>query len=219
MTEILDRADVARVLVDPRFTVPTADASATTPFDRFRALASRFANGPVHDARRERLAAMLAALDLTELGAIAAARTRRWVEASGGDPDLDAVARHVPVTALARSLGFRDADALPPFVESIADRYASGHAPDRVDGAEQPSDSAEDAAVDRLLTASGATGQEAALRVQLLVQAFAARPRSLAPFARDRRGRHRRAASTTAEHTATRALRAPEPNPPGGRPC
>ncbi len=165
MTEITERAEVAGILADPRFLVPEADAPAIGPFDRFRSLVSRFANGAVHDARRERLEAMLGALDPAMLGAVAAARTRAALDAHAGF-DSGTIAWHVPVATLAEGLGFEDPDAMPACVAAIVDRYASGRPTD---------DATEDAATELLLAASG-TGDddERVLRVQLLVQAFAA---------------------------------------------
>lgn len=168
MTEIIDRADVARILADPRFVVPEADAAATAPSDRFRALASRLANGGPHDARRRHLDRMVAALRPDELARLATTRTRRALEAEETERvDVAAIARDVPVATLAEALGFSDPAALPPLVATVARRYASG----------APTDAAaEDLAITRLLTAApaGADAEARVLAVQLLVQAFAA---------------------------------------------
>ncbi|MDQ0895822.1 hypothetical protein [Agromyces ramosus] len=168
MTEITDRAEVARILADPRFVVPEADAAATTPFDRFRAHASRFANGAPHDARRGRLDQLAEALRPAELARLAAARTRRFLEAEGTRRvEVAAIARSVPVATLAEALGFSDPPALPPLVATVAHRYASG----------APTDAAaEDLAITRLLSAapSGTDAEARVLAVQLLVQAFTA---------------------------------------------
>jgi hypothetical protein len=165
MTEIIDRADVALILADPRFLVPEADAAASTPFERFRADASRFSNGAVHDARRRRLESMLAGIELAALARTAASLTRATLEAEPASL-VATIARHVPVTALSLQLGFRHAESLPPLVAAIADAYASGRATDAA---------AADAATVRLLDAApGADASDDTLLVQLLVQAYAA---------------------------------------------
>ena len=164
MTEIIERTEVARILADPRFLVPEADASASTPFDRFRALASRFANGAAHDARRARLDAMLASLRPAALAELAAARTRDALD-HGGDASI--IARQVPVATLAAAVGFTEPDGLPALVAQVTGRYASGTATDAA---------AEDAAIERLLAAAApaADDEGRVLSVQLLVQAHAA---------------------------------------------
>lgn len=167
MDEIIDRADVARILADPRFQVPEADAAAASTFDRFRAGGSRFVNGAVHDQRRARLEELLASLAPGVLAEEAAARTRLMVDAIE-DVTLVAVAGHVPVATLAHALAFRDPDEAPALVARIAGRYPTGRQ------AETGNATAEDSAIERLRAASGAQGGEADLRVQLLVQAHAA---------------------------------------------
>ena len=173
MTEIIERADVARILADPRFMVPEADATGATTFERFRARVSRFANGAVHHERRARLEGILATLDPRALAEDAATRTRRMLDEDGGSApevgaDADTVARHVPVATLAHGLGFRDPGLAPALVARIAHRYARGHGVPAADAA------AEDSATERLLAASGATDDDGDLLVQLLVQAFVA---------------------------------------------
>lgn len=168
MTEIIERAEVARILADPHFLVPEADAAATSSFDRFRALASRFANGASHEARRGRLERMLAALDPDELAESATAHTRNALAVRATERvDVASIARSVPVASLAAALGFRDPESLPPLVAAIAGRYAGGAATDAT---------ADDLAIVRLLAAAprDADDDARALRVQLLVQAFAA---------------------------------------------
>ncbi|MBT2518977.1 hypothetical protein J7E29_16160 [Streptomyces sp. ISL-90] len=165
MTEIIDRADVALILADPRFLVPEADAAAPTPFERFRADVSRFSNGAVHDARRRRLESMLAGIELAALARTAASLTRTALEAEPA-PSVATVARHVPVTALGMQLGFRQAESLPPLAAEIADAYSSGRVTDAA---------AADTATMRLLdSAPGTDAPDDALLVQLLVQAYAA---------------------------------------------
>ncbi|WP_448004336.1 hypothetical protein [Agromyces bauzanensis] len=160
MTDVIDRHEVERILADPAFRVPEADAATTRPADRFRARASRFVNGAAHDARRRRLEELLATLDSGALATAAAARTRAMAPAGA-----DAVAVQVPVACLAAQLGFADADSTPDPVAVLADHYPAGG----------PSDAA-DAALVRLLTAAPPPGRgdrrdDAVLRVQLLVQA------------------------------------------------
>src|SRR5918993_5723530 len=163
MTEIIERAEVERILREPRYPVPEAEASSTAPFDRFRARASRFANGAVHDARRRRLDATLTALRPEELARLAGSRTRG---ALARGADITRIARSVPVAVLGEALGFSEPDGLPPLVGQVTARYASGTATDTA---------AEDAAITRLLAAAPARDDEArVLLVQLLVQAHAA---------------------------------------------
>lgn len=165
MTTITDSTGARRVLADPRFLVPEADASPA-PLGRFRADVSRFANGPVHDGRRRRLEAMLGELDVERLAHAAAARTAAMVAHAGSNVAL--VARQVPVATIADELGFPAPDTLPPPVAEVAAVYPSG----------LPSDSADDAVL-RLLDAATGPGHsrgsaDAVLRVQLLVQSYAA---------------------------------------------
>ena len=70
MTTIADSRRVARVLEDPRYLVPEADAAATAPFDAFRRAVSRFANGPVHVERRADVDALLARLNHANRGGV-----------------------------------------------------------------------------------------------------------------------------------------------------
>jgi hypothetical protein len=193
VTEIIDPADVVRIFEDPRFLVPEPNAPAVTSFDLFRARVSRFANGTTHAERRARLNGMLAMLDPGALAADAGARTRRMLRAHA-DPQsvrdderrtqacgtqargtlTAAIARHVPVATLALALGFRDPDEAPPLVARVADEYPTGRrtAIGRQD--EIGTAMTEDEAIERLRTTSGAQGGEGDLRVQLLVQAYAA---------------------------------------------
>jgi len=165
MTRITDGTEARRVLTDPRFLVPAADASAGA-FGRFRADVSRFTNGSVHDERRRRLEAMLGECDLERLAHIAAARTAAMC--AQADADVALIARQVPVAALAHELGFAASDALPLLVAEVAAGYASGLASE-----------AADEAVLQLLEAARLADHDrrpadAALRVQLLVQSYAA---------------------------------------------
>lgn len=168
MIEVTDRADVERILEDPAHLVPEADAAATRPWERLRARASRFVNGPVHDLRRGRLEAVLDGVPPEALANAASARARSMLPA-----DADELAVHVPVATLAGLLGFAEPDAAPELVAVLAEHYPAG----------SWSAAADDAAT-RLLaaapTAGGSGGDvdddglEAALLVQLLVQAHAA---------------------------------------------
>ena len=178
MTDLIDRADVERVLRDPRFTVPEASADAVRPMGRFRSRASRFANGAAHERRRAHLHALLGLLDDGRLEADAAARTRALIAgAPPTDLDVAGIAREVPVACLAGQLGFSEPDSAPRLIAEVAGAY--------VDGTE--SDAA-DAAIERLLATAPRRHDHAAhtasrgavpdddveLRVQLLVQAHAA---------------------------------------------
>ena len=159
--EIFDRSDVERILMDSRFRVPEADASATGPADRFRAGVSRFTNGALHDERRRRLEELLAEIDPDALAAAAASRIRAIAPV-----DADEAAAHVPVACLAAELGFDEPESLPPLVAVLAAHYPRGG----------PSDAADAAAARLMAAAPVASGHDddAVLRVQLLVQAYAA---------------------------------------------
>lgn len=159
--EIIDRRDAERILADPEFRVPEADASATGLAERLRARASRFTNGAVHEDRRRRLEGLLDGMDPDTLAVAAAARTRTLATAGA-----ESVAAHVPVACLAEGLGFDDPESLPPLVAVLAANYPHG-------GASQSAD----AAAARLLAAAPARTAvhgDAELRIQLLVQAHAA---------------------------------------------
>jgi hypothetical protein len=194
MTELIDRADAERVLGDPRYLVPEADAAAARPMARFRSRASRFVNGPTHERRRARLIELLGLLDPDELAAAAAARTRALLAIAGppdrhphatepgiAAPDVAAIARRVPVASLAERLGFDRPDDVPPLVAVVAAPYASGADSDDADAAiarllaaapRRPA--AATRAADGLDGGSDDDLDDAALRVQLLVQAFTA---------------------------------------------
>ncbi|RZS66591.1 cytochrome P450 [Agromyces ramosus] len=174
MTDLIDRADVERVLRDPRFTVPEASAEARRPMGRLRSGASRFANGSTHERRRAHLVDLLGLLDARRLEADAAARTRALV---AGTPrarlDVPGIARTVPVACLAGQLGFAEPDEAPRLVAEAAEAYANG----------TESDAADEAVLRLLATAPRRAGgdadgvghdNDAELRVQLLVQAYAA---------------------------------------------
>lgn len=172
MTEITDRADVERILHDPAFVVAEADPTATRPADRFRARASRFANGAEHEGRRRRLEAMLAAMDPDVLATVARSRTR-----AGAGADAEEVAARVPVATLAERLGFAEPGAAPPLVAALADHYPTGSPSAAADAAAVRLVAAarEHAHPDTSATADAdAREEDAALRVQLLVQAHAA---------------------------------------------
>jgi hypothetical protein len=182
MTDLIDRGDVERVLTDARFEVPEADAATTRPMGRFRAASSRFTNRAAHDRRRRRLAELIGDLDAATIAASAASCTRALLQVQPGI-DVADVARHVPVACLARALGFTAPDDMPRLVAAVAASYASGAESD-----------AADAAIGHLLAAAprshgiavggaateaaGLPGagldEDAALHVQVLVQAFAA---------------------------------------------
>ena len=155
MIEIIERAEVERILVDPASRVPPAPVAAGTsasPLTRFRAGVSRFVNGAEHAARRADLEALLDELDLAALATAAAARTRAGTRI-----------RDIPVAVLADALGFARTDALPPLVEVVAAAYPTGEAPDP--------DEADDAVTALLEASGGPDAGERVLRVQLLVQA------------------------------------------------
>ena len=145
------------VLRDPGARVPAPDPTATGAFARWRAAASRFADGPAHSQRRAALEDLLAAVDVAALGA--AARDL----AAGRD--LARNARTVPVRALGAALGFARPDALAARVALLAAAYPTGAVGE---GEAERTDAAT-----RELLALAPEGS-AELRVQLLVQAFAA---------------------------------------------
>lgn len=181
MTDVTERSEVERILEDPAFAVPEADAVSRRLADRFRAGVSRFANGATHAARRRRLEALLAVVDVDDLAADAASRTTAMRPAGAEE-----VAARVPVACLAARLGFADPDAVPAPVAALAAYYPTG-------GPSAPADAAA-----TLLLAAARAGHEhtddvragsdtdddvdvgvgldhdAALRIQLLVQAHAA---------------------------------------------
>lgn len=162
MPVIHDRSDVARILEDPAWEVPESTPGAT-PFARLRGGASRFVNGTAHDERRARLESRLAELDPAALALDAAARARASL-AEG--LEASAIARRVPVLALAAALGVADEGSTPDDAAAIAGPYASGV----VDDADA---AAVDAAAARLLGTPPTPGG-AVLDAQLLVQAHAA---------------------------------------------
>ena len=158
MTDVTERSEVERLLQDPAYAVPEADAASTRAAARLRANASRFANGATHDERRLRIDALLAGLDADRLASDARSRTRALRSAGA---TVDEIAERVPVAVLADALGFDDPDAAPEAAAVLATTYPTG----------EPSTTA-DAAAARLLDAAGP--RDAALRAQLLVQAHAA---------------------------------------------
>ena len=169
MTEIIDRADVERRSSrDPRFLVPEADAAASTPFDRFRALASRFANGPAHDAAPTRASMRCSHASIPPSSPrLAAARTRDALRRDG--------ARRRSTVHRAAGTGRRPRRgsasptrrACPPLVAAGDRALRERHGDDAA---------AEDAAIERLLAAAPPAADDEAPRapVQLLVQAHAA---------------------------------------------
>lgn len=163
---ISDPQAVRRILSDRLHRVPEADAASATATERLRAATSRFVNGAVHDARRERLELRLAALDPADLARTAARRTHAARRADAARrAAVPGPAATVPVATLAEHLGFDTPDELPPLIAEIAAVYATGFPPGAV------SDSG-DAATGRALAA--APDPDPALAVQLLVQAHLA---------------------------------------------
>ena len=187
MTDVTERSEVERILEDPAFAVPEADAASRRPADRFRARVSRFANGATHAARRRRLEALLAQVDVDDLAADAASRTTAMRPAGAEE-----VAARVPVACLAARLGFADPDAMPAPVAALAAYYPTGgpSAPadaaatlllaaaraghDHTDDVRAGSDAGDGVGVDVGVGVGVDRDHDAALRVQLLVQAHAA---------------------------------------------
>lgn len=174
-SDLTDPSVVERVLRDRRFRVVEADASASRPLGRFRAAVSRFVEGPVHAERRRGVEALLDRLDPEELGTTARLLARRESDDCvdmAGDDRVEYLADRVPVICLAGHLGFTDSAGLPSLVAAVAVMYPTG-APTAGPARDATDDGAADAAVERLLAAAG-EAPDAALRVQLLVQAYAA---------------------------------------------
>lgn len=184
--EITEHDGVIAIMDDERYRVPEADASDGAPFARFRALASRFCNGPLHAARRDRLERLLAALEPAALGREAELRARA---ARAAGVDAKAIAAHVPVATLAEALGFAAPEGIAPIVATLAESYPTGAPPAAAVQSTSATDEAAAAAMAAARLAGAASGapdgrgrpidagralDEAALRVQLLVQAHAA---------------------------------------------
>jgi hypothetical protein len=157
MIEIVERAEVERILIDSGSLVPEAGAPdpGGSSLAWFRARVSRFVNGAEHDERRARLAELLDELDPAALARAATARAVAGCETRG-----------IPATVLAEALGFTRPELVASLVEIVAAAYPTGEADEQSEA---------DAAVTALLEASGAAEpDERALRVQLLVQSHAA---------------------------------------------
>lgn len=164
---ITDPSNARRILADLDHLVPEADAGSARSTERFRAATSRFVNGTVHDARRERLERRLAALEPGELARTATRLTRR---ARARDEPTHRIARTVPVACLAEHLGIGTPDALPRLIAGISAVYAGGTAAGASSAAAVPD--ADAATAEALQTARG--HEDPALAVQLLVQAHLA---------------------------------------------
>ncbi|MRG61785.1 hypothetical protein GE115_18165 [Agromyces sp. CFH 90414] len=162
MPIITDSASARTLLADPGATVPGPDPTARGPLADLRRGVSRFANGADHAHRRNTIEVLLDRLEPAALAADAAARARDAVRAGSRDADAWAI-RRIPAAAIAGALGFADPDAAAVEAEVVADAYRSG--------ATSP---AVDAAAARLLHAAGGDRPDAALRVQLVVQAHRA---------------------------------------------
>jgi hypothetical protein len=174
ITETAHPNDVDRILRDRHFRVVEADADASLPVDRFRAGVSRFAEGVVHAERRRTVETLLDGLDPGELATSAGVLARQELASCVGltlDERAGHVARRVPVLCLAERLGFSDRLDLPTLVAAVAAVYPAEAA--SMDTAGTTAVDGADAAVERLLAAAG-DGNDAVLRLQLLVQAYAA---------------------------------------------
>jgi hypothetical protein len=94
------------MLTDPDWTIPPLPPG-DGPLDRLRRAVARFADGPVHAARRAEVEAVLAGVDPDGLRA-AAARDPR------------------PVVVLAAALGVADPEAVAALVETVAAAWFPG---------------------------------------------------------------------------------------------
>ena len=88
--------------------------------DAARAVMARWSDGPDHGRRRAVAVDALATLDPADLGRRAEARSERLLAATMGPFDVMPVARRVPVTVLARALGFADPDACARAAGTVA---------------------------------------------------------------------------------------------------
>jgi cytochrome P450 len=136
-------ADVRAVLSDDRFEVAAASPGGPVgTVSWLRASVSRFANGAVHQGRRELVTAELGRLDPAGLRSAAHRRTLGELAAAGGPGDLvdvmDRLARRVPMAVLAASMGMTDPEQAAAAVVEVAGGYfpaASAAAASRADGA------------------------------------------------------------------------------------
>ncbi|MFI6264817.1 cytochrome P450 [Micromonospora sp. NPDC051006] len=120
-------ADVRAALTEASCRVPVADPGAPGTLSWLRGTVSRFSPPERHPARRSAGIAALAAVDPGELRAEAARLTVAALEAAAGRLDVaGALARRVPVRALASRLGLADADAAVPAVTVVAAAYQPG---------------------------------------------------------------------------------------------
>lgn len=157
-------AEVRRTLRDPRNRVPEAsDAPGLGAMRRFRANASRFRNGAVHERRRARILDLLDGLDPAGLAVAARRETARMP-----DEMVASAARRVPALVLAERLGFGDPERAPALVARVAGAYAD-------DGIDERADAAAAALCADAPAVDGPDDDiERALRVQVLVQAHLA---------------------------------------------
>jgi cytochrome P450 len=136
-------ADVRAVLSDKRLEVPEADPGGPVgTVSWLRASVSRFANGPEHQRRRERVVTELGQLDPASLRSAAHQLTLRELDQAGRPGELvdvmDRLARRVPMAVLAASLGMADAQHAAAAVIDVAGGYfttQSAAAAERADAA------------------------------------------------------------------------------------
>lgn len=107
MTTLSDPDAVLAALRDEEeYALPPVDASAETGIAWLRATVARFTTGPAHARRRGHAADLLAAIDPDDLRRRSRGRSAALL-ASADDPldVMSTIARPVPVTVLAESLG------------------------------------------------------------------------------------------------------------------
>jgi cytochrome P450 len=141
---VTERRDIERILADPGFEVPAAP-----PGDRglawLRATVSRFVNGEAHARRRALVELEIARLDPEALRRDARVRTEAVLDAAEGRVEaMTAIARRVPLAALAHALGVPDErlDAVVGDAIAVAPAYPTGATGSTGEGV--------DAAADRL---------------------------------------------------------------------
>jgi cytochrome P450 len=168
--DISGRDNVVAALTNPDLAVtppaPPSDVPATLAW--LRAGVPRFSRGPEHSQRRGYVQVALDRVDPATLRATARRLAEQTLAGSGADDPTAAVAREVPVRALADELGLRAVDVAD--VAAVAKVYLTGS-----DGADPADIAAADSAVARLVAAvGGGSDDQTAALVSILVQSCTA---------------------------------------------
>lgn len=157
---VSERAAAEQVLGGTATAVPF-EAAEDDPVQGVQALMARFSDEPAHRRRREVATAALEVLDVTELRGQSRRLTLAQI-AGAGQVDVMALARRIPVLALAGSLGAPDPDLALRAITLLCRRLAP-----RLDDAPRPPA----AAVHRHLeSAFGALDEVVVNRLALLFQ-------------------------------------------------